>query len=218
MRRYTAAKPASYEWPVPEAREVSHEVGGATWVWRVPEGWVDAPEVPQQLIADYRFPGSDDSLPGRMTVSMIKGEAGGVQANAMRWLQQLYVTTTAGLGPEDEIHDPVVLPAGFTTFVELAGQYQGPHMPTHLAGAIIQVPSEDGTIVQTWFFKLVGDAKTVEKNQEKLLRLIFGFRVKGTELPPLYDKLFDQPGELLTPPDAEREAVPEGEPGQEAQP
>lgn len=185
VRTYEVTRPASYDWPETEPREDRHEAGGIAWVWSVPAGWVDAPEVPDQLVADYRFKGTGDALPGRMTVSVIPGEAGGLMANVVRWRQQMFATTISGIGPKDVVHSPV---RGLT-IVELTGQYQGPYVPTRLVGAIFQIPSKDGGILQTWFFKMVGDETTIQKNWLAFARVFMSFRPEGAEAVELPDDL-----------------------------
>jgi|GEM_PF-2243166 len=183
VRVYEVAQPAAYEWPTTQARLSTHKADGIDWVWEVPAGWVDAPEVPEQIIADYRFPGTTQSLPGRLTVSMISGDAGGVQANVLRWKQQMFLTTVSKLGPSDKLSDPMLVPVGQAVFVDMVGQYQGPYIPTNLLAAIIQVPAQDGSVYQTWFFKLVGDAQTVEANRLNLARMVLTLR--PADAPPV---------------------------------
>ena len=185
IQQYDVTLPVGFDWPATELREAGAEVDGMAWVWEVPPGWIDAPEVPDQLVADYRFPGSDDSLPGRMTVSKIDGDAGGVNANVIRWLQQIYVTQARGLGPKDRVSEPMNIDVGTATFVELHGQYQGEHMPTRIAAAIVQIPAEGGGVFQTWFFKLAGDNATVDANRMGMAQMLLTFRPKGTPRPAL---------------------------------
>lgn len=183
IERYEVTQPAGFDWPKTQRREAGYEADGLALVWEVPAGWMDAPEVPELLIADYRFKGSSESLPGRMTVSMIQGDGGGIDVNVERWQRQLYVTTPRGLGPKDNISDePLAVPVGRATFVELAGQYQGEHMPTHLSAVIVQIPAEGGGVFQTWFFKLVGDEATVNANRWNMGKLILNFRPKGSPM------------------------------------
>lgn len=198
IERYEVTRPAAYDWPATQRREASHEVDGITWVWEVPAGWMDAPEVTDQLLADYRFPGTTEALPGRLTVSMINGDGGGIDANVARWQQQLYVTTPRGLGPQDRVSEPMAVPVGRATFVELAGQYQGEHVPTHVSAAIVQIPAEGGGTFQTWFFKLAGDAATVEANRLGMARMVLSFRPQGVQMPEL-----PEPDVLLDPQDVE---------------
>jgi len=192
IETYEVSLPAAYPWPETERREVTHEAEGSKWVWEIPAGWADAPEVPELLIADYRFKGMNESLPGRMTVSMIAGDGGGIDTNVRRWQQQMYVTTVQGLGPNDKVSEPMRIPYGFATFVELAGQYQGEHMPTHLSAAIVQIPAEGGGVYQSWFFKLVGDQETIEANRLKMARLILSFRPEGEDAPNLPEDAADE--------------------------
>ena len=187
IQRYEVTEPIAFDWPVTQEREAEVEVDDLTWVWEVPAGWIDAPEVPDQLVADYRFKGASDVLPGRLTVSVIDGDAGGVNANVLRWLQQLYVTDARSLGPKDRVEDPMRVPFGFATFVELHGQYQGEHSPTHIFAAIVQIPADDGSVYQTWFFKLAGDEATVtnKQNQLDVVMMVLNLRTKGADKPNL---------------------------------
>jgi len=185
IQRYEVAKPVAFDWPATELREAEVEVGGLSWVWDVPAGWMDAPEVPDRLIADYRFPGRNDALPGRLTVSKIDGDAGGIEANVMRWLQQLYVTTARGRGPQDKVSQPMSIGVGKATFVELHGQYQGEQLPTRMSAAILQIPAENGGVFQTWFFKLVGDDATIEANRKGMAQMLLTFRPKSVPRPTL---------------------------------
>lgn len=207
IRVYETSQPAAYVWPVTQAREAVHEAGGTEWAWEVPAGWVDAPEVPEQLnvdtrfsvVADYRFKGTTEALPGRATVSVIRGDAGGVMANVTRWRQQLFLTQVAGIGPGDSLSPPIPTPMGEMTIIELAGQYQGPNTATHLSGAILRIPTADGSrVYQTWFFKLVGDRETVEQHRKSLIRLYLSFRPASEPRIPLPDDLFD-PGSAPAP-------------------
>lgn len=185
IQRYDVTLPVGFDWPATELREDGAEVDGMEWVWEVAPGWIDAPEVAEQLVADYRFKGTTQSLPGRMTVSKIDGDAGGVNANVIRWLQQIYVTQARGLGPKDKVSRPMNIDVGTATFVELHGQYQGEHMPTRIAAAIVQIPAEGGGVFQTWFFKLAGDEATVDANRMGMAQMLLTFRPKGVPRPAL---------------------------------
>ena len=202
IETYEVSLPAAYPWPETERREVTIDAEGANWVWEVPAGWVDAPEVPELLLADYRFKGTSESLPGRMTVSMITGDGGGIDTNVKRWQQQMYITTVQGLGPNDLVSEPLRIPYGIATFVKLAGQYQGEHTPTHLSAAIVQIPAEGGGVYQSWFFKMVGDAATIEENNLKMARMILSFRPEGADAPDLPEDnpLTDEPPAVDTEP------------------
>ena len=193
IQRYETALPVGYDWPTTEQREATYTdsyqspdgMRERTWVWDVPAGWVDAPELPEQLIADYRFKGATESLPGRLTISKIDGDAGGINANVMRWLGQLYVTDARGLGPKDKVSESMAIPFGRATFVELHGQYQGDHYPTRISAAIVQIPAEGGGVYQTWFFKLAGDDATIEDARLGMARMILSYRLKGDPALPL---------------------------------
>lgn len=179
VRVYETTRPAAYVWPQADAdaRTDEHEINGVTWAWDVPEGFVDAPQLPDRLIADYRFKGANEELPGRLTVSMIPGEAGGVMANVQRWQRQLYMTEPMGLSKHDLV-TPMITPNNLElVLVRLTGQYRGPHVPTDLLGAIILVRTPGGEVMQSWFFKMVGDRETIEANTHLFPRIYTSFRV-----------------------------------------
>lgn len=205
IQSYVAPLPDPYQWPQTETREHSHKQGTVEWVWDVPAGFVDAPEVADLLVADYRFPGTNQDLPGRLTLSVAPGDGGGLQANLNRWRGQLYAVPAEGRAPDDSI-ESLPIRIGRATLVEFEGQFQSPHLPTHLAGAIVQVPAQDGSVFQTWFFKLVGDQATVNANRAAMIRMVLSLRPKGT--PPM-----DLPDELFrSPPQSDPPAIPPAQP------
>jgi len=85
------------------------------------------------------------------------------------------------------VTEPMRVPFGFATFVELHGQYQGEHMPTHLFAAIVQIPDDSDGIYQTWFFKLAGDQATVDADANRLAvaQMVFSLRPQGSPKPDL---------------------------------
>ncbi len=200
IQRYEVTKPVGFSWPESPAREAVHEVDGLTWVWDVPEGWMDAPEVSDLLVADYRTEGSGHALPGRATVGKFDGEAGGVNANVMRWLKQIVLTDVTGPGPIDSVLGPISHLGSEITFVDLNGHYQGEHMPTRIYGVIVQLPAEGGGVYQTWTFKLTGDRETVQQHREGLVQMALTFRPEGVPRPllPVLDSAADQPADQPT--------------------
>lgn len=194
VRVYETTRPAAYAWPRTAERTAEHKVDGLTWAWDVPEGFVDAPEVPDQLIADYRFKGASEELPGRLTVSMIPGEAGGVMANIKRWQSQLFVSgEVKTFGPNDMISPPFSSGNLELTLVRLTGQYQGPYVATDLLGAIIRVSSIDGRVVQTWFFKMLGDAPSIDAQTYAFQRICNSFRIADVDPSNLPKPLLGRP-------------------------
>lgn len=187
IQRYEVTAPVGFNWPASELREGDVEIDGYDWAWDIPAGWIDAPEVPDQLLADYRFKGSTASLPGRTTVTKIDGDAGGVNANVMRWLGQIFVTEARQIGPKDSVTGPIPSPIGLgeITFADLHGQYQGEHMPSRIYAAIVQIPADGGGVFQTWVFKLAGDDATVQANRAGLAQMALTFRPKDIPRPDL---------------------------------
>ena len=148
---------AAYDWPQTEPREDTAE--GLTW--RVPAGWVATEDVPDALLADYRFPGTTQSLPGRLTVSRIPGDAGGLEANVGRWGQQFFIFTPQHPELAHRISPVLAHPLGSVQNVEMYGQYRGPTTPYAMAAAVVTLLDAEGRAAATWFFKMTGDEQTV---------------------------------------------------------
>src|SRR6185436_15915682 len=87
------------------------------------------------------------------------GDGGGLVANVNRWRQQL------GLGAVSEAEvgnslTSVDVSGGKATLVDMTGKDAKTGEPARLIAAI--VPRQG----QTWFFKLMGDAKVVEREKD----------------------------------------------------
>ena len=217
VRVYESVDPASYNWPKTEPREdsyvdayqTSQGTQERTWVWDVPAGWVDAPELSSFHIADYRFPGTRQSLPGRVTISVSQGEGGGIRENIQRWRGQLYIAPPKGPAPGDTSKT-----FGTVTIVNLSGQYQGENVPTHLLGAIVQLIAVDGSVYQTWFFKMLGDEETIRRNGAPFLKMVISLRLQGEPAPDVSGQVLEQliPGDDSGASDSEVESTPRPSP------
>lgn len=173
------ASAAHYDWPTPQAREDDHD----GLVWDVPAGWVATDDVSEALIADYRFPGMTQDLPGRMTVSRIAGDGGGLDANLNRWREQFFFDIMLDQRlPQLERVSPV-LPFAYGTLqiVELNGDYRAPTAPTAMIAAIFTFTDQQGRPFATWFFKLTGDRQTIARARETFSMTILSFRREGDE-------------------------------------
>jgi hypothetical protein len=178
---YEVASPAAYAWPETGARDDAAE----GLVWTVPAGWVAMEDVPDGLIADYRLPGSGEALPGRVTVSMIMGDAGGFDANVGRWRDQFFFAL-----PEDTSRTVRVSPVlphllGTMRTAEMHGQFQGAAVPSSMLTAVVTILDRDGRAFATWFFKLAGDEATVRAAGRALGEMAFSLRPEGMDAPDL---------------------------------
>ena len=137
--------------------------------WQVPAGWKEASAGPF-LVSKFLVTG-EGSAQASVNVSTSAGDGGGLVANVNRWRQQL------GLGamPEAELGNSLTsvdVAGGKATLTDMTGKDPKTGDPARLIAAI--VPRQG----QTWFFKLMGDAKVVEREKDAFT----GF-VRGTEYP-----------------------------------
>jgi hypothetical protein len=118
--------------------------------WNAPADWTEAP-AGQFLFAKYKIEGGKAAV----NISMSPGDGGGLAANLNRWRKQL------GLGelPDDELAKSVTT-AGSISMVEMNGTKAA------LVGAIVSQPG------QTWFYKLMGDAKVVTAQKDAFSKFV----------------------------------------------
>jgi hypothetical protein len=131
--------------------------------WQVPSGWQEVPGG-QFLIAKFNIAG-DGAAQAAVNVSMSAGDGGGLAANVNRWRKQL------GLGDlsDDELAKAaktVETAGGKATFVEMSGTDARSGRPAQLVGAMVTQSA------QTWFYKLMGDAKVVEAQKDAFAKFV----------------------------------------------
>ncbi|MEM1355284.1 MAG: hypothetical protein AAGH88_10420 [Planctomycetota bacterium] len=205
---YETTPVAGYDWPNTAKWDDSHEGR----VWEVPAGWVATEDFSDLLIADYRFAGQTEDLPGRMTVSVVPGDGGGMQANISRWRDQFFFAVRLNERLRDRLSRELLYDTGFQRLeiVRMQGDFMNRHAPTDMRVAVYTFNDAKGRPFQTWFFKLTGDRETVEKAWPQFIRVIFSFRNQGQE-PIDIDALLAEPsvGEDPDPPPLLRR--PEGD-------
>lgn len=130
-------------------------------VWTVPAGWQVEP-AGQFVTAEYSIAGTN----GQATVDAaeLAGDGGGTLANVNRWRGQI------GLDPVDEtalakLTTTVSVNGGQATLVDMTGA-DANGQPTRLIAAIVPVGD------QTWFYKLMGDAKTVASQKDAFTKFV----------------------------------------------
>ena len=117
--------------------------------WPVPVGWQEVPGG-QFLVAKFAIAGG-----ASVNVSSSAGNGGGLAANVNRWRKQLGLDEMAG----DQIAKSVTT-SGEVTLVTLTGANAS------LVGAIVTRPG------QTWFYKLMGDAKIVAAQKDAFIKFV----------------------------------------------
>jgi hypothetical protein len=131
--------------------------------WQVPAGWRQAP-AGQFLMAKF-IVGGEGGAQAAVNVSNSAGDGGGLAANVNRWRKQL------GLGEmsDQDVNQsatPADIPGGKAMFVDLTGTDARTGQPAGLVGAIVP---QGG---QTWFYKLMGDAKVVEAQKSAFTQFV----------------------------------------------
>ena len=135
--------------------------------WQVPAGWKETSAGPF-LVSKFLVTGEGGGQ-ASVNVSTSAGDGGGLAANVNRWRQQL------GLGAlsDAELGNSVTsvdVAGGKVTFADMTGTDMKTGGPARLIAAVVP---QSG---QTWFFKLMGDAKVVEREKDA-----FTSFVRGTE-------------------------------------
>ena len=143
-----------------EAAPVSHE-GQPKWTpaahWKEVSGG-------QFLVAKFVIAG-EGSAQAAVNVSQSAGDGGGLAGNVNRWRGQLGLSP---LGAEElaKAGTTVKVNGGNATFVEMSGTDARSGQPAKLVGAIVP---QSG---QSWFYKLMGDAKLVDANREAFTKFV----------------------------------------------
>jgi hypothetical protein len=131
-------------------------------IWIVPRGWREVPPA-QFLLAKFETGELDGKA--EVNVSMLAGTGGGVLANVNRWRRQL------GLEAVDEdglskLVTAVDADGGKVLMVDFKGTDAKTGQPARMVGAI--VPQAE----KTWFYKLMGNEATVDKEKESFTKFV----------------------------------------------
>ena len=135
--------------------------------WQVPSGWQEVPGG-QFLIAKFTFTGESGAA-AAVNISRSPGEGGGLVGNVNRWRGQL------GLAPlsEAEVNKSATaidVQGGKASLMDLSGTDARTGQPTRLVG--VMVPQSG----QTWFYKLMGNAKVVESQKDAFTKFVQGVK------------------------------------------
>ncbi len=135
--------------------------------WQVPSGWQEMPAA-QLLVAEYAITGADGAK-AEVNVAELSGDGGGLLANVNRWRRQI------GLGAVDDsglagLTAFLDVTGGRATLVDLNGTDARTGQPTRLVGVIVPMNG------QTWFYKLMGDAKVVESQKAAFTQFVQGVK------------------------------------------
>jgi hypothetical protein len=130
--------------------------------WQVPAGWQEV-SGGQFLVAKFTITGKSSAT--AVNVSRSPDEGGGLVGNINRWRGQLGLTSLSD-GDVNKLVTAIDVPGGRASLVDLSGTDARTGQPTRLVG--VMVPQSG----QTWFYKLMGDAKVVEAQKDAFTKFI----------------------------------------------
>ena len=148
----------------PAAGPISHD---GQPDWQVPAGWQEIPGG-QFLVAKFNLTGEGGAT-AAVNVSNSPGEGGGVIGNINRWRGQL------GLGKlsDDDANKLIAamdVQGGKASLVDMNGTDTRTGQPVRLVGVIVSQSS------QTWFYKLMGNAKVVDSQKDAFTKFVQGVK------------------------------------------
>jgi hypothetical protein len=135
--------------------------------WQVPAGWQEV-SGGQFLVAKFNVSG-DGGAQAAVNVSASAGDGGGLAGNINRWRKQLGLGDLSG----DEINKSVAsldLADGKASLIEMSGTDARTGQPAKIFGAMVP---QGG---QTWFYKLMGDAKVVDSQKDAFTKFLQGVK------------------------------------------
>lgn len=131
--------------------------------WSVPDRWKSVP--PTQMIHSKWTVSGPGQGTADVTVSFFPGDTGGLVMNINRWRSQVGLKEA----PEAEITplaDNLEILGGKATLVDVSGAEVEDGKGRRLVGAVAKRGG------QSWFFKLLGDPKTVEAERAAFVKFV----------------------------------------------
>jgi hypothetical protein len=123
--------------------------------WQLPSNWAADPKASSMVAAAYDAANSEGG--GRVTVTLLTNDGGGLLANINRWRQQV------GLPPVEKVEQQPLTDLGAGSVLVNLVSADG---AKGMSAAII------GSREQTWFFKLTGSAKGIETERQQFERMV----------------------------------------------
>jgi len=129
--------------------------------WTVPTSWKTEPPT-QMLLA--KFSATDQATRAEITVSSFPGDVGGLLANVNRWRRQVNLPPIEDSQLAQAVRE-IAVQSDRGSLVELDGT-DAKGQPARLIG--VAVPHGG----QTWFFKMMGDAKVVAREKDAFVKFV----------------------------------------------
>jgi len=131
--------------------------------WNVPPQWAEAP--PRTMVFKGFEVAGDAGAKAEITVSFFPGDVGGVLGNVNRWRGQMG-QPQIDASQLDGVTESVATTGGSGTMVDFMGTDAKTSQPARLVGVI--VPHGENT----WFYKLMGDAKVVKGQKDSFVQFV----------------------------------------------
>jgi hypothetical protein len=149
--------------PPPQSAAAAPEAASDAPKWNVPPQWVEAP--PRTMVFKGFEVAGDAGAKAEITVSFFPGDVGGVLGNVNRWRGQMGQPQIEA-GQLDGVTESVATLGGSGTMVDFMGTDAKTSQPARLVGVI--VPHGENT----WFYKLMGDAKVVKGQKDSFVQFV----------------------------------------------
>lgn len=165
----------------PKSRETAP--GRVQFSWDTPEGWDNLQKTSGMRLASFSIKSGNKE--SRCTIVPLRGTAGGIKANVMRWLGQINIGMEPGskdfeefLNGGETFKSKGQLPAVMFDFTSLT---PGPQDQSILVTVLTM---QDSTI----FIKMTGEKAHLLENKEKFKALSQSFSFKGAPPQPTSEK------------------------------
>lgn len=130
--------------------------------WSIPPGWTEEPPT-QMLLA--KFSTGDPGARAEISVSSFPGDVGGLLANVNRWRRQVSLPAIDETQMTKAIQ-PLDVQSDKGSLLDVDGTDAKSGQPARLIG--VAVPHGG----QTWFFKMIGDAKVVAREKDSFTQFV----------------------------------------------
>jgi hypothetical protein len=148
--------------------------GHTHFQWDKPDGWNEVPKAQGLRLAAFTI--QSQNRESICTIIPLKGEAGGLKANVIRWLGQINVKMEPGSNKLDKLlasGEKFLTKGGFpTVLMDFTSITPNPEDMSILASVI----TIDGNSV---FIKMTGEKSHLIKNKEKFKALCQSFSLKS---------------------------------------
>lgn len=153
--------------------QLQQSVAPASFTWTTPSGWLEQPGSGMRVVS---FISKDKGQPVETTVISLAGKAGGIAANATRWLQQLNVSSVT---PEEinqfiKRQETIKTSNGFSIVILDFTTWPGlgdSATPSMIAAVL---DKGDAQI----FFKMTGTVESLQKNSNAFKSLLQSLNFK----------------------------------------